>query len=70
MPIQDILKGTWYMLDAKFEQDPRWFQRGIENLKRKVAILEARLCRVRAEEFSFPRSQFQTGTIGSLRGSA
>jgi hypothetical protein len=70
MSIQDILKGKWYMPDAKFEQDPRWFQRGIENLKEEVAVLEARFCRVRAEESPFPHSQFQTGTIGSLRGSA
>jgi hypothetical protein len=31
------------MLSAKFEQVPLWFQRGVENLKEEVAVLEARL---------------------------
>jgi hypothetical protein len=29
------------MSGAKFDQDPLWFQRGVENLKEEVAVLEA-----------------------------
>jgi hypothetical protein len=31
------------MPSAKFEQDTLWFQRGVENLKGEVAVLEAQL---------------------------
>ena len=37
------------MPSAKFEQDPLWFQRGVENLKEEVAVLEAQLAELSSE---------------------
>jgi hypothetical protein len=54
MFIQDILKGKWSMPDAKFEQDPRWFQCGIENLKEEVAVLEAQLTELEQKNLRSP----------------
>ena len=42
------------MSGAKFEQDPLWFQRGVENLKEEVAILEAQLAELEQKNLRSP----------------
>src|SRR5688572_18793769 len=42
------------MPSAKFEQDPLWFQRGVENLKEEVAVLEAQLAELERKNLSYP----------------
>ncbi|MCI0419347.1 MAG: hypothetical protein L0312_09025 [Acidobacteria bacterium] len=42
------------MPSAKFEQDPRWFQRGVENLKEEVAVLEAQLAELEQKTLLSP----------------
>jgi hypothetical protein len=42
------------MSGAKFEQNPLWFQRGVENLKEEVAILEAQLAELEQKNLRSP----------------
>ncbi len=42
------------MPSAKFEQDPPWFQRGVENLKEEVAVLEAQLAELEEKNLRSP----------------
>ncbi len=42
------------MSGAKFEQDPPWFQRGVENLKEEVAVLEAQLAELEQKNLRSP----------------
>jgi hypothetical protein len=42
------------MSGAKFEQDPLRFQRGVENLKEEVAVLEAQLAELEQKSLRSP----------------
>ena len=42
------------MPSAKFEQDPLWFQRGVENLKEEVAVLETQLAELERKNLRSP----------------
>jgi hypothetical protein len=42
------------MPSAKFEQDPLWFQRGVENLKEEVAVPEAQLAELEQKNLRSP----------------
>ena len=39
---------------AKFEQDPLWFQRRVENLKEEVAVLETQLAELEQKNLRSP----------------
>ena len=60
------------MPSAKFEQDPLWFQRGVENLKEEVAVLEAQLVELEQKNLRSPvllqklGEYFGFGTAGKL----
>ena len=42
------------MSGARFDQDPLWFWRGIENLKEEVAVLEAQLADLEQKNLRSP----------------
>jgi hypothetical protein len=42
------------MSGAKFEQDPLWSRRGVENLKEEVAVLEAQLAELEQKNLRSP----------------
>jgi hypothetical protein len=42
------------MSGAKFQQDPLWSQRGVENLKEEVAVLEAQLAELEQKNLRSP----------------
>ena len=42
------------MSGAKFDQDPLWFGRGVEDLKAEVAILEAQLAELEQKNLRSP----------------
>jgi len=42
------------MPNAKVEQDPLWFQRGVENLKAEVAVLETQLAELEQKNLRSP----------------
>jgi hypothetical protein len=42
------------MPSAKFEQDPLWFQRRVENLKAEVAVLETQLAELEQKNLRSP----------------
>jgi hypothetical protein len=60
------------MSGAKFEQDPLWFQRGVENLKEEVAVMEAQLADLEQKNlrspvlFQKPGEYFGFGAAGKL----
>jgi hypothetical protein len=42
------------MPSTKFEQDPLWFQSGVENLKEEVVVLEAQLAELEQKNLRSP----------------
>jgi hypothetical protein len=42
------------MSGARFEQDPLWFERGVEDLKAEVAVLEAQLAELEQKNLRSP----------------
>jgi hypothetical protein len=42
------------MSGARFEQDPLWFERGVEDLKAEVAVLEAQLAELEQKNLRYP----------------
>jgi hypothetical protein len=42
------------MYGAKFDQDPLWFQRVVENLKEEVAVMEAQLADLEQKNLRSP----------------
>ena len=63
------------MPSAKFEQDTLWFQRGVENLKGEVAVLEAQPAELEQKNLRSPillqklGEYFGFGAAGSWVGS-
>jgi hypothetical protein len=60
------------MSGARFEQDPLWFWRGVEDLKEEVAVLEAQLAELEQKNLRSPvllqklGEYFGFGTAGKL----
>jgi hypothetical protein len=42
------------MFGARFDQDPLWFERGVEDLKEEVAVLEAQLAELEQKNLRSP----------------